>query len=112
MCLNNIPVCMLNTGAQSGKKFSTGIEFIISVSLYIYMYIVVVRLDIIVMGTIWWSQGPRYSHFVSWSLKREMKVKDTNHHVASVDHVKMNSWCKFGECSTNNYCNMDLTISS
>ena len=30
------------------------------------------------------------------------------HHVASVDHVKMNSWCKFGECSTNRYCNIRL----
>ena len=41
-----------------------------------------------------------------------MWVKDTNHHVVSVDHVKMNSWCKFGECSTNRYCIIDLTISS
>ena len=27
-------------------------------------------------------------------------------------HVKMNSWCKFGECSTHRSCYIDLTISS
>ena len=32
-----------------------------------------------------------------------MLVKDTNHHMASVDHIKMNSWCKFGECSTHRF---------
>ena len=37
--------------------------------------------------------------------------KDTNHHMALVDHVKMNSWWKFGECSTHRYCNIDLYIS-
>ena len=26
------------------------------------------------------SQGPCYCQFMSWSLKHEMKVKDTNHH--------------------------------
>ena len=46
-----------------------------------------------------------------WSLKREMLVKDTNHPVVSVYHVKMNSWCKFGECITPRYCKIDLTIS-
>ena len=30
---------------------------------------------------------------------------------ALVDHVKMNSWCKFGACVTLRYCKMDLTIS-
>ena len=48
------------------------------------------QLDIIVMEPSHW---PRYCHFVSWSLKHKMKVKDTHCHVASVDHVKMNSWC-------------------
>ena len=32
--------------------------------------------------------------------------------MVSIDHVKMNSWCKFGECSTNRYHNVDLIISS
>ena len=36
-------------------------------------------------------RGPAIVIFVSLSLKREMKVKDTNHHVASEDHVMMNS---------------------
>ena len=30
--------------------------------------------------------------------------------MASVDYVKMNSWCMFGECSTHRYCNIDLSI--
>ena len=30
--------------------------------------------------------------------------------MASVDHDKMNSLYKFGECSTHRYCNIDLTI--
>ena len=38
-------------------------------------------------------------------------VQDTNNHVASVDHVNMYSWCKFGECITPRYCKMDWTIS-
>ena len=38
-----------------------------------------------------------------------MYVKDINHHVASVDHVKMIRWCKSGECITPRYCKMDLT---
>ena len=36
------------------------------------------ELDFIVMEAI---TGPRYCHSVSWSVKREMKVKDTDHHV-------------------------------
>ena len=36
----------------------------------------------------------------------------TFHHVASIDHVMVNSWCKFSECSTNRYYNIDFTISS
>ena len=37
---------------------------------------------------------------------------DTNNHMTSVDHVKINSWCKFGECSTQVLYNLiDLTIS-
>ena len=63
------------------------------------------ELNIIAMGTI---TGAHYCHFVSWSLKREMQVKDTNYHKTSVDYVKLSSWCKFDECSTN----IDLTISS
>ena len=30
----------------------------------------------------------------------------------SVYDVKINNWCKFGECSTNSYCKMDLTFLS
>ena len=49
-------------------------------------------------------RGPAIA-IVSSSLKHEMYNKDTNCHVASVDHVKMNSWCKFGECSAHMHCN-------
>ena len=58
------------------------------------------------------NQGPCYCHFVSWSLKHEMLVKDTNYHVTSVYHAKMNSWFESDECSINSYCDIDLTISS
>ena len=43
----------------------------------------------------------------SWSLEHEMWVKDTNNNEKLVDHVKMNSWCKLGECSTPRYCETD-----
>ena len=33
-----------------------------------------------------------------------------NHHATSVDHVKINSWYKFGECITPKYCKMDLKL--
>ena len=69
------------------------------------------QLDITVMGII---TGARYCHSVSLSLKREMLVKNTNHHKASVDHVTINSWYKFGACSTctHRYCNIELIVSS
>ena len=55
-----------------------------------------IRLDIIVMETI--TGSPLFSLSVlvteAWNIGL-----GTNHHIVSVDYVKINSWCKFGECS-------------
>ena len=37
------------------------------------------------------------------------RVKNTNHHMTSLDLVKMNSWCKFGECSSTPIGTVDKT---
>ena len=48
-------------------------------------------------------RGPAIAILCLGHSSMKSNFKDTNNHVVSVDHVKMNSWCKFGECSTNRY---------
>ena len=55
------------------------------------------ELDTIVMGTI---TGAPLLPFCVLVTKALNVGQGHYHHVASVDHVKMNSWYRFGECST------------
>ena len=56
------------------------------------MYFFTAKLDIIVMGTI---TGASLLPLCVLVTEAWYVGQDTNHHVALVDHVKMNSWCKY-----------------